>query len=140
MSVVLSTALALAVPTQHSDTLAPTLLHASTAPTSLHATGPRKLIVMNRGRGGSTVFGQTIAVMAESEPNAFTTELFGENVHQMRAVADPLHRMTAWFANQTELQPHARMISFKWKTPGGGLPTPAYNAVWQWVRFEDLGR
>ena len=54
MSLLLSTALALAVPTQHNDALAPTLLHASTAPTSLHATGPRKLIVMNRGRGGST--------------------------------------------------------------------------------------
>ena len=89
MSAVLSTALALAVPTQHSDALAPTLLHASTAPTSVHATGPRKLIVMNRGRGGSTVFGQTIAVMAESEPNAFTTELFGENVAQMQGPSPP---------------------------------------------------
>jgi hypothetical protein len=90
--------------------------------------GPRKLIILSHGRGGSTVVAATIGKFTSSEK--LENELFGEDDLQMAAVPSPTHRIEIWFQKQEKHQPLAHYVGFKWKPV---YSSPAYDAAWEYV-------
>ena len=96
----------------------------------LNGNTPRRMIVLSRGRGGSLVLAQTIAVFANSDPRFLHNELFGGNPLAMEDVENPTELMAEWFDNQTKAQPEADLVGFKWKPD---VYSDAYDEAWDWV-------
>jgi hypothetical protein len=90
--------------------------------------GPRKLIILSHGRGGSTVVASTLGQFTLAEK--LDDELFGEDDLAMATVSSPTHRIETWFKKQEKHQPGAHYVGFKWKPV---YSSPAYDAAWQWV-------
>ena len=79
----------------------------------LNGNTPRRMIVLSRGRGGSLVLAQTIAVFANSDPRFLHNELFGGNPRAMEDVERPSELMAEWFDHQTKAPPDAALVEFK---------------------------
>ena len=97
----------------------PTLLLSLRAP-SLQPEGQPtpaagRMILLSRGRGGSTVTCAVFAQLAHSPVWNLCTELFGSRLDQMANVTDPRATMIHWFNEQQVAQPHAQLVGFKWK-------------------------
>ena len=91
---------------------------------------PRRLIVLCRGRGGSTVLSKTLAVFAHSDPHFLHRELFGGNETAMESVDHPAEVMATWFDQMEQTQPEADLVGFKWKPD---VFSDAYDEAWEWV-------
>ena len=91
----------------------PTLLLSLRAP-SLQPEGQPtpaagRMILLSRGRGGSTVTCAVFAQLAHSPVWNLCTELFGSRLDQMANVTDPRATMIHWFNEQQVAQPHAQL-------------------------------
>ena len=96
---------------------------------------PGRMIVLARGRSGSTVLAETIATLASSDARSIGAEIFGENETSMAAVQNPVQVMEQWFAQQRDQQPSAQLVGFKWKPVAF---SDAYNRAWDWVASHNV--
>ena len=109
----------------------------------------RKMIMLSRGRGGSSVVAQTIATFALSNADTvvasekkgfywdFEREIFGGNFNEMEWQHDPVQLMVQHYQMLAAKQPAAPLLGFKWKPE-----RPTFNAVygkaWDWVKAHNV--
>ena len=115
-----SLALAVAVPEK-------TLQPADTSSVQEDA-APGQVIVLSRGRGGSTVLAQTIASFAKSDAKNLTHELLGSGAYDMATQINP----------KRTRRPHARLVGFKLKPYVVFNSSDAYDEAWDWVVSENI--
>ena len=92
---------------------------------------PHRVILLSRGRGGSTVLATTLAAFGNSDPEKLHHELFGSNEKEMVKLQNPTETMQDWFREMEQEQPMAGVIGFKWKPYVMGTST--YGSAWDWV-------
>ena len=92
---------------------------------------PHRVILLSRGRGGSTVLATTLAAFGNSDPEKLHHELFGSNEKEMVKLQNPTETMQDWFREMEQEQPLAGVIGFKWKPYVMGTST--YGSAWDWV-------
>ena len=93
---------------------------------------PHRVILLSRGRGGSTVLATTLAAFAHSDPAKLHHELFGGNAREMRKLQDPVTKMVDWFRESEWEQPMADVVGFKWKPYVMGQGSN-FASAWDWV-------
>merc|ERR1711865_573351 len=92
---------------------------------------PHRVILLSRGRGGSTVLATTLAAFGHSDPEKLHHELFGSNEKEMVKLQNPTETMQDWFREMEQEQPTAGVVGFKWKPYVMGTST--YGSAWDWV-------
>ena len=92
---------------------------------------PHRVILLSRGRGGSTVLATTLAAFGNSDPEKLHHELFGSNEKEMVKLQNPTETMQDWFREMEQEQPMAGVVGFKWKPYVMGTST--YGSAWDWV-------
>ena len=92
---------------------------------------PHRVILLSRGRGGSTVLATTLAAFGNSDPEKLHHELFGSNEKEMVKLQNPTETMQDWFREMEQEQPLAGVVGFKWKPYVMGTST--YGSAWDWV-------
>ena len=92
---------------------------------------PHRVILLSRGRGGSTVLATTLAAFGNSDPEKLHRELFGSNEKEMVKLQNPTETMQDWFREMEQEQPLAGVVGFKWKPYVMGTST--YGSAWDWV-------
>lgn len=98
---------------------------------------PHRVILLSRGRGGSTVLATTLAAFGHSDPEKLHHELFGGNAIEMRKLQNPTRKMEDWFREVEREQPMAGVIGFKWKPYVMGVGTN-YGSAWDWVAAHNV--
>ena len=108
----------------------------------------RKMIMLSRGRAGSSVVAHTIATFALADADEvaaretefiwdFEKEILGSNGPAMEWQHDPVKVMTQHYQMLAAEQPAAPLLGFKWKPE-----YPTFNAVygeaWDWVRENNV--
>ena len=94
---------------------------------------PHRVILLSRGRGGSTVLATTLAAFGHSDPEKLHHELFGGNAKEMRKLENPTRKMEDWFREMEKEQPMAGVVGFKWKPYDMGDGSSRYGSAWDWV-------
>ena len=118
------------------------LLQASALAASLNASasgrhrGPHPMILLSKGRGGSTVVAEVISRFAHTDPTMIRKEILGHGREDMRHPSDPKKTMVDWFAKKTAQHPRSVLIGFKWKP--WHIGSKAYAAAWDWVVEHDV--
>ena len=118
------------------------LLQASALAASLNASasgrhrGPHPMILLSKGRGGSTVVAEVISRFAHTDPTMIRKEILGHGREDMRHPSDPQKTMVDWFAKKTAQHPRSVLIGFKWKP--WHIGSKAYAAAWDWVVEHDV--
>ena len=100
--------------------------------------GPSRVILLSRGRGGSTVLTMVLAHFANASSRMMSHELFGSNHDRMERKArrlDPTQMMEDWFAKWAKATPQARAIGFKWKPY---VQSEAYLKAWDWAAAHNV--
>jgi hypothetical protein len=109
---------------------------------------PRKMIMLSRGRAGSSVVAQTIAKFALANADTvapqgekwlwhFEKEIFGGNAQAMEWQHDPVKVMTQHYQMLGAEQPAAPLLGFKWK-PEPPTYNAAYGKAWDWVKANNV--
>ena len=98
--------------------------------------GPRPMILLSKGRGGSTVVAEVISRFAHTDPTMIRKEILGHGREDMRHPSDPQTTMVDWFAKKTAQHPRSAVIGFKWKPWHVG--SKAYAGAWDWVVAHDV--
>ena len=108
----------------------------------------RKMIMLSRGRAGSSVVAQTIATFALADADTvasqekgfywdFEKEIFGQNYQEMEWQSDPVQTMVQHYQMLAAKEPAAPLLGFKWKPL-----EPTFNAVygkaWDWVKANNV--
>lgn len=91
---------------------------------------PQRVIVLSRGRGGSTVLCTTLAMLTGSEEKIIRTELFGSSRKEQRQCKNPTTKMKDWLEKNERKYPNAGIVGFKWKPY---VRSDKYDAAWDWV-------
>ena len=94
---------------------------------------PHRVILLSRGRGGSTVLATTLAAFGHSDPEKLHHELFGGNAKEMRKLENPTRKMEDYFREMEKEQPMAGVVGFKWKPYDMGDGSSRYGSAWDWV-------
>jgi hypothetical protein len=98
--------------------------------------GPRPMILLSKGRGGSTVVAEVISRFAHTDPTMIRKEILGHGREDMRHPSDPKATMVDWFAKKTTQHPRSAVIGFKWKP--WHIGSKAYAPAWDWVVAHDV--
>ena len=98
--------------------------------------GPRPMILLSKGRGGSTVVAEVISRFAHTDPTMIRKEILGHGREDMRHPSDPKATMVDWFAKKTAQHPRSDLIGFKWKP--WHIGSKAYAGAWDWVVAHDV--
>lgn len=98
--------------------------------------GPRRVIVLSHGRGGSTMLCTMLADFAHSDPHELKKELFGKDEVSMGSKDNPAGLMASWFDRQSLAQPQAHLVGFKWKP--FLKSEPLYLDAWSWAASHDV--
>ena len=104
------------------------------------------MIMLSRGRAGSTVVAQTLASLALAaattvgpSPEAFVRDfgrdIFGDNLEAMKKVSNPVKLMGDWYQKQAAEQPASPLLGFKWKPE---LVNAALNGALDWVASRNV--
>jgi len=94
------------------------------------------MILLSKGRGGSTVVAEVISRFAHTDPTMIRKEILGHGREDMRHPSDPQTTMVDWFAKKTAQHPRSAVIGFKWKPWHVG--SKAYAGAWDWVVAHDV--
>ena len=97
---------------------------------------PRPMILLSKGRGGSTVVAEVISRFAHTDPTMIRKEILGHGREDMRHPSDPKATMVDWFAKKTAQHPRSDLIGFKWKP--WHIGSKAYAGAWDWVVAHDV--
>ena len=107
---------------------------------SLNASGagrhPLPMILLSKGRGGSTVVAEVIARFAHTDPNMIRKEILGHGRVDMLHPSDPKATMVDWFARKRAQYPRGKLVGFKWKP--WHIGAKAYAGAWNWVVSHDV--
>ena len=97
---------------------------------------PHPMILLSKGRGGSTVVAEVISRFAHTDEHMIRKEILGHGREDMLHPSDPKATMVDWFAKKGAQHPRSQLIGFKWKP--WHIGARAYAGAWDWVVSHDV--
>jgi hypothetical protein len=99
---------------------------------------PAIFVLVSEGRSGSSAITDTVAKLTQSTGAKLTTELFGEDTHQMAALKDPLSMMVKWLEAKCGRTTGLRGFKFKpyfRLDASGQFEDKKWAAVMGWLHY-----